>query len=193
MSEESRATATGPRRWVVVLPLVIFVALAGVFLMQLMSGRDTSIVPSALIGQPAPKTELPPLAGSGRPGFSTEAMKGRLTLVNVWASWCVPCRAEHPILMDLAKDTRFDVVGFNYKDKPENALKFLSDLGNPFAALGTDENGRAAINWGVYGVPESYLVGADGTILWKHVGPFTSSDVTERLYPQIEKALAGGS
>ncbi len=193
MSEENRATATGPRRWVVLLPLAIFVALAGVFLLQLMSGRDTSIVPSALIGQPAPKTELPPLAGSGLPGLSTEAMKGRLTLVNVWASWCVPCRAEHPILMDLAKDTRFDVVGFNYKDKPENALKFLRDLGNPFASLGADEKGRAAINWGVYGVPETYLVGTDGTILWKHVGPFTPTDVTERLYPQIEKTLAGGS
>ena len=193
MSEETPATGAGPRRWVVMLPLVIFVVLAGVFLLQLMSGRDTSIVPSVLIGQPAPKTELPPLEGTNLPGLSTEAMKGRLTLVNVWASWCVPCRQENPILMELAKDSRFDLVGFNYKDKPANALKFLKDLGNPFEAIGTDQSGRAAIDWGVYGVPETYLVAPDGTILWKHVGPFTPQDVPERLNPQIEKALAGNS
>lgn len=191
MSEETPVTGAGPRRWVVALPFIIFVALAAVFLLQLMSGRDTSIVPSALIGQPAPKTELPPLDGSDLPGFSTEAMKGQLTLVNVWASWCVPCRQEHLILMDLAKDGRFKLVGFNYKDKQENAMKFLTDLGNPFVALGVDESGRAGINWGVYGVPESYLVGADGTILWKQIGPFTPDAVRSQLMPAVEKALAG--
>ena len=149
--------------------------------------------PSALIGTKAPDTDLPPLAGVPQPGFSTEALKGKVTLVNVWASWCVPCRAEHPLLMELAKDGRFEIAGLNYKDKPENALKFVTDLGNPFSVLGVDENGRAAINWGVYGVPETYLVGKDGTILWKQTGPFTPDNVTNDLMPELEKALAAGS
>ncbi len=190
MSEETRAASPGPRRWMVLLPLIVFAALAGVFMLQLMSGRDVSVIPSALIGQPAPKTELPPLEGIDLPGLDTEAMKGQLTLVNVWASWCVPCRQEHPFLMHLGKDPRFHLVGFNYKDKPENARGFLNGLGNPFSALGTDQSGRAAINWGVYGVPETYLVGRDGTILWKQTGPFTADAIENSLNPAVEKALA---
>ena len=192
MSEqgEARDSGTRPRRWVFILPLVLFVALSGVFLMQLLSGKDASIVPSVLIGTKAPETDLPPLEGVGLPGFSTEVLKGRVSLVNVWASWCVPCRQEHPLLMDLAKDGRFEIVGLNYKDKPVQARAFLADLGNPFTRLGVDQTGRAAINWGVYGVPETYLLGKDGTILWKQTGPFTPDSVRSRLMPEIEKALA---
>ena len=193
MSDQTPEIEARPRRWLALLPLVVFGLLAAVFFKQLIAGGDTSIVPSALIGTKAPDTDLPPLAGVPQPGFSTEALKGKVTLVNVWASWCVPCRAEHPLLMELAKDGRFEIAGPNYKDKPENALKFVTDLGNPFSVLGVDENGRAAINWGVYGVPETYLVGKDGTILWKQTGPFTPDNVTNDLLPELEKALAAGS
>ncbi|MEQ9245079.1 MAG: DsbE family thiol:disulfide interchange protein [Nitratireductor sp.] len=172
------------------LPLLFFLALSGVFLVQLISGKDTSVVPSALIGRPAPQTDLPPLEGMNLPGLSSEAFSGRVTLVNVWGSWCLPCRQEHPLLMQLATDERVVIAGLNYKDKPENARRFLGDLGNPYDAIGVDQNGRAAIDWGVYGVPETFLVGPDGTIRYKHVGPFTPESIRESLMPEIEKALA---
>lgn len=179
-----------PRRLLVLLPLTVFLALAVVFLLHLMSGRDTSVVPSALIGEKAPETNLPPLEGMDLPGLSSAGFEGRVTLVNVWGSWCVPCRQEHPILMELSRDDRVVLASINYKDKPENARRFLGELGNPFDAIGVDSNGRTAIDWGVYGVPETFLVGADGTIRYKHVGPLTPHSVRTALLPQIEKALA---
>lgn len=191
MSGEARR---GPRasRLVVLLPLAVFAALAALFLAQLMSGRDQSAIPSALIGRPAPATALPPLDGTGLPGIDGTDFAGRVTVVNVWASWCVPCRDEHPHLMQLAGDPRFTLAGLNYKDKPENARRFLGELGNPFAAIGVDAGGRAGIDWGVYGVPETFVVGRDGKIAWKHVGPFDDRSVREELLPQVEKALEGG-
>ena len=179
-----------PRRWLVLLPLAVFLALAGVFLAQLLSGRDTSVVPSALIGASAPQTVLPPLDGVNLPGLDSAAFAGKVTLVNVWASWCAPCRQEHPLLMELAKDPRIVVAGLNYKDQPENARRFLGNLGNPYAAIGVDASGRTAIDWGVYGVPETFLVGRDGRILYKHVGPFTPASIRGDLMPAVEKALA---
>ncbi len=181
-----------PRIWLVLLPLFVFLLLAGIFLAQLLSGRDNQTIPSALIGQPAPETSLPPLEGMDLPGLEGSAFAGKVTLVNVWASWCAPCRAEHPLLMRVAADGRVKIAGLNYKDRPENARRFLGDLGNPFDAIGVDDSGRAAINWGVYGVPETFLVGKDGTIVWKHVGPFDERSLREGLMPQIEKALAAG-
>lgn len=178
------------RRLFVLLPLGLFLALCGVFLAQLMSGRDISEIPSALIGEPAPRTELPPLPGTQLPGLDSGTFAGKVTLVNVFASWCVPCRDEHPMVMELKRDGRFAVTGLNYKDKPANALKFLSELGNPYTAIGIDENGRAGIDWGVYGVPETFLVGKDGRIAYKHVGPITPASLAQRLMPEIEKALA---
>jgi cytochrome c biogenesis protein CcmG/thiol:disulfide interchange protein DsbE len=184
-----------PRRnpWLVFLPLAVFVALAAIFLTQLMSGRDASVVPSALIGAPAPMTDLPPVEGMNLPSLSSKEFAGKVTLVNVWASWCVPCRQEHPVLMQLARDDRIRIVGLNYKDKSENARRFLGDLGNPFAAIGVDDHGRTAIDWGVYGVPETFLVGRDGKIAYKHVGPFTPDSAADQLLPEIEKALAAPS
>lgn len=181
-----------PRPWLVLLPLALFAALAALFLAQLMSGRDVSAIPSALIGHPAPSTALPPLEGTGLPGIDGTDFAGKVTVVNVWASWCVPCRDEHPHLMQLAGDPRFTLAGLNYKDKPENARRFLGELGNPFAAIGVDASGRAGIDWGVYGVPETFVVGRDGRIAWKHVGPFDDRSVREELMPQVEKALKGG-
>jgi cytochrome c biogenesis protein CcmG/thiol:disulfide interchange protein DsbE len=179
------------RNWLAVLPLVVFAGLAAIFLIQLRSGQDSSFVPSVLIGREAPATNLPPLAGSDLPGLASADFKGHVTLVNVWASWCAPCREEQPLLMKLKGDPRFRLTGLNYKDKPANALRFLGEMGNPFAAIGVDANGRTAIDWGVYGVPETYLVGKDGRILYKHVGPFTEQSIAGELMPAIEKAAAG--
>ena len=177
--------------WLAILPLVVFAGLATVFLIQLRSGEDSSFVPSVLIGREAPATNLPPLAGSDLPGLASADFKGHVTLVNVWASWCAPCREEQPLLMTLKGDPRFRLAGLNYKDKSENALRFLGEIGNPFAAIGVDANGRTAIDWGVYGVPETYLVGKDGRILYKHVGPFTEQSIAGELMPAIDKAISG--
>lgn len=179
-----------PRKLFVLLPLLVFMLLAGVFLMQLLSGRDLSVVPSALIGQAAPRTELPPLEGISLPGLDSADFIGKVTLVNVWASWCAPCREEHPVIVGLSGDPRLTIAGLNYKDKPENARRFLNDLGNPYAAVGVDPNGRAAIDWGVYGIPETFLVGKDGKIAFKHVGPLSPQSVETSLMPAIEKAVA---
>ncbi|MCV3239043.1 DsbE family thiol:disulfide interchange protein [Mesorhizobium sp. ZC-5] len=183
-------TAPKPRRIFVLLPLLLFLGLAAVFFAQLMSGRDISAVPSALIGQPAPETKLPPLEGTDLPGLDSASFAGKVTLVNVWASWCAPCREEHPLLLALSQDQRFTIAGLNYKDKPENARRFLGELGNPYRAIGIDDAGRTAINWGVYGVPETFLVGKDGKIVYKHVGPLSPDAITGELLPQIEKAIA---
>ncbi|MDB5523385.1 MAG: thiol:disulfide interchange protein [Rhizobium sp.] len=190
-------TGSRSRRVVVALiPLVVFLGLAGVFMMQLMSGRDTSVLPSALIGKAAPELRLAALDGailSGKPvpALTTDAVRGKLTLVNVWASWCIPCRQEHPIILGLARDDRLNVVGINYKDRNDAALAFLGELGNPFRAIGVDPKGAAAIDWGVYGIPESFLVSPAGVILYKHVGPFDDNSVQNELLPAIEKALGG--
>ena len=194
MSSDIEEKATPPRRGLrillALLPLIVFAGLAAVFLMQLGYGKDISEIPSALIGTKAPVLNLAALEGANVPALTDAAVKGKLSLVNVFASWCVPCRQEHPILKELAKDSRITIVGINYKDRQENALRFLGELGNPYAAIGVDPNGKAAIDWGVYGIPESYLVAADGTILYKRVGPFDDKSVQEGLYPAIEKALA---
>ncbi|KPF42852.1 DsbE family thiol:disulfide interchange protein [Rhizobium sp. AAP43] len=179
------------RYLVAALPLVVFAGLAAVFLTQLQSGRDVNEIPSALLGTKAPALNLPALEGADRPALTTAAIQGKLTLVNVFASWCVPCRQEHPMLLELSKDPRVTVVGINYKDRNDNALRFLGELGNPYKAIGVDPNGKAAIDWGVYGIPESYLVGADGTILYKKVGPFDPETFQTQLMPAIEKALSG--
>ena len=125
------------------------------------------------------------------PGLKRADLTGKLTLVNVFASWCGPCRLEHPQLEALAGDGRIRLVGINYKDQPANALRFLGDMGNPYAAIGVDEKGRAAIDWGVYGVPETFVVGPDGIIRYKFIGPITEEALTRVVRPEIDKALAG--
>jgi cytochrome c biogenesis protein CcmG, thiol:disulfide interchange protein DsbE len=193
----NNSTNARPRRLMVLLPLAVFLGLAALFLAGLYSG-DPSILPSALIGHPAPQTNLPPIAGLDHdgapvPGLDPAAFKGAVTIVNVWASWCVPCHDEAPMLMQLAQDKRVRLVGINYKDDPGNARRFLGRYGNPFAAAGADQNGRAAIEWGVYGVPETFIVGRDGHIAYKLVGPITSDNFFSLLMPQIDKAVAARS
>lgn len=184
-----------PRKFIVFfLPLIIFLALAALFFFRLGSG-DPARLPSALIGRPAPATTLPPLPGVERdgkpvPGIMPDLFPGKVTLVNVWASWCAPCREEAPLLEQLAQDKRIQVVGINYKDLPDNARRFLGRYGNPFAAVGADSTGRASIEWGVYGVPETFIVGRDGRIAFKLVGPITPDNLEKNVKPEIEKALA---
>jgi len=178
------------------LPLIAFAGLAVLFLFRLHDG-DPSRIPSALIGRPAPQTALPPLQGlvdNGEPvpGLDPATFKGKVSVVNVWASWCVPCHDEAPLLTALGQDKRLQVIGINYKDQPENARRFLGRYGNPFGIVGVDSNGRAAIEWGVYGVPETFIVGRAGTIVFKLVGPITPDNIDSVLKAEIDKALKAG-
>tara|TARA_R110000751_G_scaffold107645_3_gene203830 strand:- start:197 stop:796 length:600 start_codon:yes stop_codon:yes gene_type:complete len=193
-SEQTPEKRVKRHQWMAFLPLIAFVALAAVFLSQLLSDKDISTIPSVLIGTRAPALDLPPLEGLVRngqqvPALSTALVEGKVTLVNVWASWCVPCRAEHPLLMALARDERINLVGINYKDQTSNALRFLGELGNPYAAVGVDPKGISAIDWGVYGIPETYLLDRNGVIIFKQIGPFSPDAIRDELLPQIEKAL----
>jgi cytochrome c biogenesis protein CcmG, thiol:disulfide interchange protein DsbE len=171
-------------------PLVVFAGLGGVFGYQLLYGDPANEVPSALIGQEVPAVAMEPLEASGVPGFGPDHFIGQVSLVNVFASWCAPCRQEHPMLMELARDDRFQIFGINQKDQSADALRFLASLGNPYDRIGVDPNGRASIEWGVYGVPETFIIGRDGRILYKHIGVFDEGDVSERFMPIIEEALA---
>ena len=189
---------SAPRRpLLMALPLIVFAGLAALFWLRLGSG-DPSRIPSALIGRPAPPIALPALSGllnegTQVPGLDPELFKGKVSLVNVWASWCVPCHDEAPLLTQLGQDKRLQLVGINYKDSPDNARRFLGRYGNPFGIVGVDGNGRAAIEWGVYGVPETFIVGRDGTILYKLVGPVTPENIDTVLKTEIDKALGAGS
>jgi cytochrome c biogenesis protein CcmG/thiol:disulfide interchange protein DsbE len=179
------------------LPLAAFTGLALLFWFGLRSG-DPSLIPSALIGHPAPQTPLPPLEGLVNndkpvPGLDPAAFKGKVSVVNVWASWCIPCHDEAPLLTALGQDKRIQIVGINYKDDADNARRFLGRYGNPFSAVGVDANGRAAIEWGVYGVPETYVIGRSGKILFKLVGPVTPDNIDSVLKAEIDKALKAES
>lgn len=191
MSENGAAR---PRRsWLVALPLVAFAVLAGLFWFRLGAG-DPARIPSALIGRPAPQTKLPPLEGlvangAQMAGLDPAEFKGNVSVVNVWASWCVPCHDEAPLLVQLAQDKRIRIIGINYKDTQDNARRFLGRYGNPFSAVGVDANGRAAIEWGVYGVPETFVVGRDGVIAYKLIGPITPENIDSVLKAEINKAL----
>jgi cytochrome c biogenesis protein CcmG, thiol:disulfide interchange protein DsbE len=195
MSATAPESANPRRRGLLVaLPLLLFLALAALFFFRLGSG-DPSRIPSALIGRPAPETALPPVEGLLRdgvpvPGITRADFQGAVTVVNVWASWCVPCHDEAPLLMKMAEDKRIRLVGINYKDQPENARRFIGRYGNPFVAVGADPRGRASIDWGVYGVPETFVVGRDGRIAYKLVGPINDDNLAQALKPAIEKALA---
>jgi cytochrome c biogenesis protein CcmG, thiol:disulfide interchange protein DsbE len=166
-----------------ILPALIFAGLAAAFYAGL--GRDPSIVPSALIGKPVPDFALQPLLG-GKPGLASADLKARPVLVNMFASWCVPCRAEHPLLMRLASQG-VPIYGIDYKDKPQDAMAWLGELGDPYQRLAADPAGTAALDWGVYGVPETFVVDAAGTIRFKQVGPLTIDVIDDTILPLLKR------
>lgn len=179
-SPEAARPTSSWRRFGYLLPVAVFLIIGiglGIGLT-----RDPSTLPSALIGKPVPIFDLSPLdvAGNEKPGLSSADLTGKVQLVNVFASWCGPCRVEHPILMKLAKDG-VPVQALNYKDQPEDAARFLAELGDPYERIGVDQNGRTGIEWGVYGVPETFVIDAEGKIRHKHVGPIQARDVAKLM------------
>jgi cytochrome c biogenesis protein CcmG, thiol:disulfide interchange protein DsbE len=181
-------------RSALIWPLAIFMVLAALFAFALRAG-DPSKLPSALIGKMAPPTELKPIEGltdgAGHPvaGFtSLDLAQGEVSVVNFWASWCVTCVEEHPVLVRLKEKTGVRVFGINYKDQPAAARRFLGRYGNPFVAVGEDGNGRTAIEWGVYGMPETFIVDGQGRIAYRHVGPITAEALEAKIVPAIRAA-----
>ena len=162
-------------------------ALVAVFALNM--NRDPSLVRSVLINKVAPDLTLPAVAGIGVGGVDNDLLRGQATVVNVFASWCVPCRAEHPFLEALKAETGVRMVGINQKDQPENAAKFLAELGNPYDAVGGDSEGRVSIDWGVYGVPETFVLNAAGVITYKHIGPIDAQSLPE-VIAAVQKAKA---
>lgn len=181
---ERPAGAVTRRRLLLAAPAIGFGGLAAVFAARL--GSDPSQLPSALIGKPVPIFDLPPVQGRAL-GLSSGDLLGEVSLVNVFASWCVACRAEHPLFLRLARDKTVPIHGLNYKDRPEDAARWLDSLGDPYTRTGADRDGRVAIDWGVYGVPETYVIGVDGRIAHKQIGPTTDQVLEETLLPLIER------
>ncbi|MBL8895385.1 MAG: DsbE family thiol:disulfide interchange protein [Rhizobiales bacterium] len=187
-------TTNPPRRrsWLPLVPLIAFLGLAAIFWRGL-SGNPSEI-PSVLVNKPVPEFTLPPVAGlirDGQPvkGLSSQDLKqGQVSIVNVWASWCAPCRQEHPLLMELSQRPDIRLVGINQKDDPENAARFLGTLGEPFAAVGADTTGRVSVDWGVYGVPETFIVDGEGFIRFKWIGALTDTAIRDVLPREIERA-----
>jgi cytochrome c biogenesis protein CcmG/thiol:disulfide interchange protein DsbE len=172
------------------LPAALFLVL-GVGLALALFGAESSrrgpsmALPSALVGKPAPAFALPPLAGDTA-GFATADLAGEVTIVNVFAQWCAPCLAEHPLLMRLAKEPGLRLFGINYKDKDEKARAWLAEHGNPFARVGADRDGRVSIDWGVYGVPETFVVDRAGVIRYRHAGPLTEAMLRDEIRPLLK-------
>jgi cytochrome c biogenesis protein CcmG/thiol:disulfide interchange protein DsbE len=172
------------KRLIYLLPALVFAGIAAWFWQGLAPERDPSLVPSAMIDKLVPDFDLPPLV-SGTPGLKSGELKGHVSLINFFASWCVPCRAEHPLLLSLAQDKRLQIDGVAYKNKPEDATGYLAELGNPYARVVLDQPGRTAIDFGVYGVPESYLIDRQGRIRFRQVGPLTEAVIEGQIKPLI--------
>lgn len=176
-----------PRRVLFFVPLLLFALVAGYFLWGLVTDRNPSQVPSALIDKPVPAFELPPVDGLDRPGLATADLRnGEVALVNFFASWCLPCRTEHPLLMELAEVDGVRVLGINYRDRPEDARRWLGEFGNPYERVGADDRGRTAIDFGVSGVPETFVIDREGRIRHQHIGPLTDDDIEDKIAPLIE-------
>lgn len=166
------------------IPLLLFVILVGFLAIGL--NRDPHEVPSPLIGKSAPAFEIPQLEQSNKT-FSPESLKGQVWILNVWASWCVACREEHPILLELSKAQIAPLIGLDYKDQRDNALAMLARQGNPYTLSAFDGNGRVGINYGVYGVPETYVIDKAGIIRFKQIGPITTEILNQKIYPLINE------
>ena len=180
------------RRALLFAPLAVVAAVLGFALWALTSDRQPDAIPSALVGRAAPAFELPPVAGLGTPGLSTADLRSDgVTAVNVFASWCVPCRAEHAVLTRMAEEEGLRLVGVNYRDEPADAAAFLAELGNPYERVGADVSGRTGIEWGVTGVPETFLVGPDGTVLHRQAGPVVGEPATSDFRAALAAARGG--
>ncbi len=177
------------KRLVYVLPVLLFLVLAFFFARSLIAPAPDAL-PSALIDKPAPRVVLPPL-DAATPGFNPGDLRsGHVTVVNVWASWCIPCRQEAPVLDTLAKEHGFQLFGLVYKDKPDKAREFLNEVGNPFSRIVLDRDGRAGIEWGVYGVPETFIVDGRGIVRERFVGPITPETLASDVLPAIQHAAS---
>ncbi|NMG45426.1 DsbE family thiol:disulfide interchange protein [Aromatoleum toluvorans] len=181
---QQNLSASGPRRTAFLLPLAVFALLVAVLGVGLF--LDPREIPSPLIGRPVPVFDLPPVQGRTL-GLASRDLQGEVSLVNVFASWCVACREEHPVLMELARTGAVPIHGLNYKDKPEDAARWLKEWGDPYTRTGADLDGRVAIDWGVYGVPETFVIGRNGRIAYKHIGPITREFARDKLLPMIEQ------
>ena len=172
------------RRWASLMPLLLFSGLAAVLAVGLtLNPRE---IPSPLIGKPVPQFELPPVRGRAL-GLAASHLKGEVSIVNVFASWCVACKEEHPVFMQLQRERLVPIHGLNYKDRPEDAQKWLDDMGDPYTRTGADLDGRVAIDWGVYGVPETFVINREGKIAYKHIGPVTPELLDKTLRPLIAR------
>ena len=174
----------GRKRLVFLLPVAIFIVLAVALAWGLT--RDPGELPSVLIGKPVPEFTLPPVQGRTL-GLSSTDLEGEVSLVNVFASWCTACRDEHPLFMRLSESGVVTIHGLNYRDQPEDAAQWLDTLGDPYTRTGADRNGRVGIDWGFYGVPETFVIGPDGRIAYKHVGPVTEQALKETILPLVER------
>ena len=183
-----RAPRSDGRRLIVLLPLVLFSAISAVFAVGLT--RDPELLPSTFLGKPVPEFALPPVQGR-MAGLSDQDLKGGVSLVNFFASWCVACRAEHPLLLRLALDDVVPVHGINYKDRPEDAAGWLDSLGHPYTRTGVDLDGRVGIDWGVYGLPETFVIDPKGQIVLRHVGALTEHDLSDTILPLARRLQAG--
>ena len=166
------------------VPLIVFGALTVLFAIGL--GLDPRMVPSPLIGKPVPRFDLPPVKGRTL-GLATGDLRGEVSLVNVFASWCTECRAEHPLLMRLSRDKSVPIHGLNYKDRPQDAERWLNEFGDLYVRTGADVSGRVGIDWGVYGVPETFVVDREGHIAYKHIGVLTPKALEQTIMPLVEK------
>lgn len=191
MSDAPDTARPGFGRFVPLIIVLLLGALFGGFLIaNVWFGYQRDVLPSTLIGRPAPESDLPPLI-EGQPGLTTAALQAEgVKLVNIWASWCGPCRAEHPALMEL-QAAGVTIHGINQRDEPANARRFLADLGDPFALIGVDRNGRASVDWGAYGVPETFVLNGAGEIVYKHVGPINPGELESKIWPAIRAAEGG--
>ena len=181
------------RRLLVILPIAVFAALVGLMFALLTDderNEDLSRLPSPLIGKPAPVIDLPPVNADIPGGFATRDLQARVSLVNVFASWCVPCLAEHPFIARLAEQG-VPVYGINHRDKPKDAARWLRRHGNPYTAVGADSDARASLDWGVTGVPETFIINAEGVITYKHTGPITAKDLKTKILPKLQEAAGG--
>jgi cytochrome c biogenesis protein CcmG/thiol:disulfide interchange protein DsbE len=173
---------TGRRSHAFLVPVVVFVFIAAVLALGL--GRNPRLVPSPLVDKPVPEFRLPPVQGRTL-GLSNDDLRGQVSIVNVFASWCVACRAEHPLLMALAREGSVPIHGLNYKDAPKDAAAWLDALGDPYSRTGADLDGRVGIDWGVYGVPETFVIDSQGRIAFKQIGPITSAILEEKILPLV--------